>query len=100
MGEEDTMKFKTADIRELVSGGGPAHLDEIQDRVVGKTRWAVIHEYIFKDSDANKFYRVEFSSGTGDEGETPFQFAPEETECVEVVPVEKIVIEYVKKAGV
>lgn len=65
--------------------------DPISDEIVGKSRWSVEHEVIFKAPDDGKFYRANYSRGaTEEQSESPWQDEPT-VEATEVHQVEKIV---------
>ncbi len=62
----------------------------IKDTVIGTRRWSEDHEIIFIFE--GKYYRTYYSQGlTESQGESPFEYSPEEIECEEVELVEKLV---------
>jgi hypothetical protein len=66
--------------------------DIIRDKIVGKGRWTLHHELIFKKND--KFYRTDYTNGATEyQDEFPWQY--EDTViCQEVKPYEKTIISY------
>ena len=51
-------------------------------REVGRSRWAMEYELVFKRDD--KLWAVVYRRGTGDEGETPFEHDGDNIACTEV----------------
>jgi hypothetical protein len=93
------MPSKTFDKEELklVIGEDSESLKLIEDDITDTGRWTVHHKMIFEDVETGKFYLTNYSVGaTEQQDEYPFEYAPDEISCVEVKPVEKIVIKYVK----
>ena len=66
----------------------------VEDKITNTTRWSVIHKLVFKHE--NKFYQTSYSVGaTEQQDETPWQDV-DDVICVEVEPVEKIIVVYEK----
>lgn len=87
-----TRRFTGQELRDTVYGDG---FDVISDEITSHSRWSVWHEMIFKVDD--KFYRADYEKGATEYQETrPFE-NDDFVDCVEVVPVEKIIIIYEEK---
>jgi hypothetical protein len=89
------MKFKKQFLQDMlwedVEGA-----EVIHSEIVGKSRWSLNHEAIFKYED--KFYRTYYNTAaTEQQDERPYEFDDDEIECEEVVPVEKIITVYETK---
>lgn len=83
------MKFKKDELR----WGPPKGGRTISDEIIGHGRWSVHHEHIFEFE--GKFYRTTYSIGaTESQDESPYDYEPDEIECEEVFPVEKVVFVY------
>jgi hypothetical protein len=73
--------------------------DDTQVEVVDTSRgsprrWVTPITLVFKYD--GKFYRTTYEEGNTENQDTsPYEYEPEEIECAEVVPKEKIVVEYV-----
>lgn len=66
----------------------------ILDVIDGNSRWSLEHRFIF--TFEGKFWETSYRTGaTEQQDETPWQY-DDSVECWEVVPVEKIVIDYVE----
>lgn len=90
------MKFSSEDLLEIVSGGSVADLTLISDEIWDKSRWSIIHRIIFQHG--NRYFSTTYSVGaTESQDESPFEYADDEVECEEVIPVEKTVIVYEPK---
>ena len=89
------MKFKRDFLQDLVyEEHDKDKVSFIYDKIVGTSRWAIKHEIIFKIED--RYYISHYSEGSTEmQPEQPYEYEPDKIECVEVVPVEKTVIEYV-----
>jgi hypothetical protein len=61
----------------------------VEDRIVDKSRWSVIHEIIFKLDD--KFYRTTYSTGATEYQEESHWEYDDKVECEEVHQAEKTV---------
>jgi hypothetical protein len=80
------MKFS----REFLQDDGG---ETIESRITGKGRWTVHYTRVFKHED--KFYRTDYSVGaTENQDEAPYEYAPDEIECMEVFPRMKTVVVY------
>ena len=86
------MKFKKQDLIDMVNDESDILL-EIENEIVDTSRWSIHYRAIFKFED--RFYETRYSRGaTEHQDERPYEYASDEIECPEVVPVEKTVIEY------
>lgn len=80
------MKFSKKFLQ--VDGG-----ETVYDRIVGHGRWSVHHERVFKHE--GKFYKTDYRTGaTESQDESPYDYEPDEIECVEVFPREKTITVY------
>ena len=69
----------------------------VKDDIVDTSRWSENHDIIFKDVD-EKYYRTWYSCGlTEMQDESPFEYSPDEIECVEVEWKEVTKFEWVDK---
>lgn len=67
----------------------------IQEKVTGARRGCIAYKRIFKYQ--GKFYATVYHKGLRNQRNiTPYMFDPDEIECDEVRPVEKVVIVYEK----
>lgn len=65
----------------------------IEDKLVGHSRWSLIYERIFEWE--GRFYKTQYRTGaTESQDESPYEYDPDEIECPEVFPVEKVVTVY------
>lgn len=93
------MLFKKEDLQELVYHNPHKGFTRIQDDITSTSRWHINYELIFKYQD--KFYATYYRRGaTEQQDEAPYEYDKDEIECLEVYPVEKIVIEYVTEKPV
>lgn len=73
-------------------------VEVLVNKIVDVGRWSIAYELVFKYQDV--CYASGYSRGaTEQQDEAPFEFDDDMIECTVVVPVEKKVIEYVKKEG-
>ena len=86
------MKFKKKWLQNLVHDD--VNDGEImEDEIVDTTRWSVRHNIVFNYNE--KFFEIEYSrAATELQDERPFDFSPDDIECKEVFPVERMVIRY------
>ena len=97
------MKFKKDVLQELAYTSEKKGFVEddvvysvVKNEQVDSSRWSSHHDLIFIADD--KFYSTYYSKGlTESQDESPFEYEPDEIECIEVIPVEKTVVvtEYV-----
>ena len=67
--------------------------ETIQETIIDHSRWSVLYERVFEYE--GKFYCTHYSVGaTEQQDESPYEYEPDEIECQEVKPVEKLVIVY------
>ncbi len=72
--------------------------ETVQDREIGRGRWSVHHERVFQHE--GRFYRTRYSVGaTENQDERPYEYEPDEIECVEVFPTPKTITVYVDSDG-
>lgn len=68
----------------------------VLDRIVGVGRWSVNYRFVFLHD--GRFFETFYGVGaTENQDESPWEYAPDEIECQEVVPVEKMVTDYEPK---
>lgn len=93
------MKFNKEDLVELTDcseGKGFGDFTLMEVVLVDTSRWSIIYEMVFKYKD--NYYRSSYSRGATEcQDEPPYEYAPEEVECPEVIPVETTVTKWVKK---
>ena len=66
----------------------------VYDKIIDHSRWAVGHERVFEHE--GKFYRTTYRVGATEyQDEQPYEYDANEIECIEVVPIEQVVIIYV-----
>lgn len=88
------MKFKKRDLLSMLRSDESV-LIKIQDEISDHLRWSVAHDVVFQDRITGRYFRSYYSEGaTESQDESPWQWDPEEIECDEVRPVEKVVIVY------
>jgi hypothetical protein len=81
----------------LVDLAWETHDDDIvtimSSEAIGKTRWKIQHELIFKFED--KFYQTFFEMPATEMQDCgPYEFEDDEIECVEVEPYEVTITKY------
>lgn len=76
---------------ETIAGFG-GEIELLATEATGESRWAIIYTATFKFK--GKYYQMEYRRGTGDSGESPFEYHDGPVECVEVEPYEVAVIKY------
>lgn len=82
------MKFKKEFLQEEIYSE-----NVVQDNIIGKRRWSVDHECIFKHD--GKFYRTTYEVGATEyQDGQPYQDAGDEIECKEVFAKEKVITVY------
>ena len=87
-------KFKKQDLKDLVDDGCET-LEKVEERCTGRSRWSLNYCMVFKDTGSGRFYMANYSVGaTEQQDEGPFEYEPDEVECVEMRPVEKVVTVY------
>ena len=65
----------------------------VYDKIIGHRRWSVDYERVFRHE--GRFYRTVYSRGaTEGQDEQPYQYGPDEIECQEVIPVQRLVTVY------
>ena len=90
-----TVSFTKEDLQSLVGGEECEGLEVVVDRIIYTSRWSVNYELVFKAKASGKFYTVHYSRGaTEQQDERPFEYDGDAIACVEVRPVEKVVIQY------
>lgn len=90
-----TALFKKEELQELVWEDETDNLEVVSDEITSTSRWSVHRDLIFKEKSTGKFYETGYSRGaTEQQDESPFEYEPDEVECVEVRPVEKTVTVY------
>lgn len=83
---EEEMKFKKEFLQEMEG-------KTIQKTIIDHSRWSVLYERVFEY--VGKLYCTHYSVGaTEQQDEGPYEYEPDEIECQEVKPVEKLVIIY------
>ena len=86
------MKFKKKWLQNLICDDVNDG-ETMEDEIVDTTRWSVRHNIVFKYNE--KFFEIEYSrAATELQDERPFDFSPDDVECKEVFPVERMVIRY------
>lgn len=89
------VSFKKADLLSLVDGEECDTLEKMAGDITGTSRWSVEYSLIFKEKASGKFYEAHYSRGaTEQQDERPFEHDGDAIACVEVRPVEKVVIQY------
>lgn len=69
----------------------------VEDKIIEHSRWSVIHSLVFKTDDG-KYYLTDYRVGaTESQDESPWEYEGDEIECTEVVPVDKVITEYVTR---
>ena len=67
--------------------------ETVYDRIVGSGRWSIHYERVFKHDD--RFWMTTYRRGATEcQDESPYEYEPDEVECVEVFPVERTVTVY------
>lgn len=65
----------------------------VLDEITSHGRWSVSHRRIFRHE--GRFYETRYSAGaTETQDEAPYDYADDNIECPEVVPVEKLITVY------
>jgi hypothetical protein len=91
---ERMAKFKKEDLQAVVAGESDT-LETVSDRLIGKGRWTINHELVFRETASGRFFRVHYSEGaTEQQDESPFEYATDDVAVVEVRPAERVVTVY------
>lgn len=70
--------------------------DTIYDKIVDSGRWTLKMERVFRHE--GRFYKTTYTVGATELQDTgPYDYAPDEIECPEVFPVEKVITVYEEK---
>ena len=89
------MKFKKEDLQEMVYGDSDK-LESIEDNIIESDRWSYLNEVIFKDVESGKHYKSNYRTGaTENQDESPYEYADNEEECIEVEQKEVLVKQWV-----
>lgn len=95
------MKFNKELLLDLIDcsvGQSEDNLHLIQNEIINKSRWSIIYEIVFKDTNTGKFYNSCYSRGATEcQDERPYQDEGDEVECQEVFPHEVISVIYTAK---
>jgi hypothetical protein len=68
--------------------------ETVETKMTDRSRWSIHYERVFKHE--GRFYRTRYSVGaTESQDERPYEYEPDEIECVEVFPMQKLVTVYV-----
>lgn len=90
------MKFAKDALRDLLCFESD-ELEKVSTTFIGKRRWVDDYELVFRHIASGKLYSTLYSLGaTESQDYRPFEDDPDEIECAEVEPFEKVVIEYRK----
>lgn len=91
------MKFTREFLRGLLWGDFEKdQVEVISDEITDTSRWSIHYEMIFKTD--GKYFRTHYSRGATEcQDESPYEYAADDIECTEVIPVEKTVIVYEDK---
>ncbi len=72
--------------------------ETVEDRIIGQRRWSTDRARVFKHE--GRFYRTTYSVGsTESQDERPYEYEPDEIECVEVFPTPKTITVYLDADG-
>ena len=67
----------------------------ILNKMTDQTRWETHYRLVFKPEGEDKLYETSYSKGSTEHQDTqPWEYEEEEVECAEVLPFEKIVVDY------
>jgi len=90
------MKFQKQFLQDMIWEDAEG-AEVIQSEIVGKSRWSLNHEAIFKYD--GKFYRTYYNTGATEyQDERPYEYEDDEIECEEVFQGAKTVIVYLSAA--
>lgn len=88
-------RIKKEDLQEVVSDSETETLKKVSDRITGKSRWSLNHEFLFQEKATGRFFLVHYSEGaTEQQDESPFEHDGEEIDVQEVLPVVRTVTVY------
>lgn len=59
--------------------------EAIYEDAIAEHRWSILYEIVFKDPADGLFWRTTYRSGTGDEGERPWEY-DSTVEATQVAP--------------
>lgn len=79
------MKFSKEFLRDRL--GDPE--TTVHTEITGTTRWGTTRREVFRQD--GRFYATDYSVGSGDEGERPYEHESAEIECPEVAPRQELV---------
>ena len=87
------MKFPKQDLQDMVHGDQPEEYEVVQETNDGSSRWSTHHSQVFKFD--GKFYETSYSKGATEyQDERPYEYEPDEIECMEVYPHEVTTVIY------
>ena len=87
------MLFKKETLQQLVYDEVDGY-KVVEQKLVDHDRWSVQYSMVFKFE--NKYYKTTYSKGATEyQDEEPYEYAPDEIECKEVIPVSSQTITYV-----
>lgn len=67
----------------------------VLDKITGNGRWESHHRLVFKPEGEDKLYETSYSKGATEyQDTTPFEYEPDEIECVRVVAYQRSVTDY------
>lgn len=89
----EQLKIKKSDALDIISDDHP-DFEVKEDVQVGTARWANDYRCIVERIKDNKFFETGYRRGTGDEGESPWEYENNLIDFSEVFPKEKITIVY------
>lgn len=86
-------KFKKELLEDILDGRADGYTI-IADEYVEKSRWLLHHELIFREPKQKETaWSVGYVSGaTENQDCAPFEYEPDDVDCILVAPVEKVVI--------
>ena len=90
-----TDKLTKTDVTELIYGGGPEDWEVVENKIASTSRWSAHKSLVIKHKPSGKYYATGYSEGlTEIQDEQPFDYS--EPKFEEVVPKNKLVVEYVR----
>ena len=86
-------EFPKVDLRDMAWDDHSDEYEKISCSLSHVSRWSYHYVMIFKYD--GKYYKTHYSVGATEmQDESPYEYASDMIECVEVCPVEKVVIVY------
>lgn len=94
------MLFKKTVLQDIL-GENSAIGETVSDTIDEIDRWTVHHTLVFKTTIDGRFFVTGYRVGATEyQDERPFEFDPDDIECIEVVPTLTSVVKYLPRVDI